>query len=125
MSTQSRSRSGGGRWARSSTPAADTRTRRPAASQPTTVDLAGRQRLLDGRFERSRQPGAPRAQWRRGIIEVLLEDAADGEGAKGRLAGEHLIGDARQAIEIAALIDRTGATGLLGAHVLRRTHRDA
>ena len=42
-----------------------------------------------------------------------------------RLTGDHLVGDRRERVDIAARVDRAIAGGLLGAHVVRRAEAEA
>ena len=61
----------------------------------------------------------------RPLGDVLDENRRRAVGDERRLAGQHLIAEDAERIQIAAAVDRALARGLLGRHVRRRADRDA
>jgi hypothetical protein len=61
----------------------------------------------------------------RRLTDVLHEHGRRVVGRERRRAGEHLVGDDAEGVEVAAAIDIALAERLLGRHVGRRANRDA
>jgi hypothetical protein len=64
-------------------------------------------------------------QRRRRLGEMRRGDRASRPTAERVSAGEHLVRDDAERVEVRAMIRRRVAHGLLGRHVRRRPHRDA
>ena len=78
------------------------------------------ERDLERLFDRHRYRGAepPHAGYR--VNELLREQCACIWAGVRRLAGKHLVQDARETVDIAARVEHPLAHCLLGAHVFRR-----
>ena len=113
-------------------------TREEAAVPPGTRDIRVRQRprellhalepvggnLLEGPLERGLHRGRnmrPHVAYRgRGLLAMLRHDRLRRGTGEGRLAGQHFVDHARQAVQVASPIDLVTAIRLFGAHVGRR-----
>ena len=78
-------------------------------------------RPQDDHVELGRDVGAQLRRWLRRVREVLHRDLDRRLAVEGRLAGQELVEDDAERVQIGARID-LAAAGLLGGEVLRRPH---
>ena len=82
------------------------------------------QRAAHGGIHLRRHRAAQRGDRTRVLRHQLRDDRLRARAKVRRLAGQHLVGDGAERVDVRAAVDGAVAGGLLGRHVLRRAQRE-